>query len=234
MAITFKSVLSAARAILQSKTVTAGTSDITVQPDSGYDGLNEVIVEPTPSTAITPSNASPAAMTSGERYTPGANGYAIESYADVTPSSNGAAFSAGINKMSAAGYAYSARPSGGVLRTIATERKSNTVSNFTDSMNNVDCTGFSNYQNWSLDNFLICPQHGTTSGSYVGRSTTAYDTQALKLAARGTLMFSATYDAYSGKLKYYCYEEVTLMYQSSVRGTAAKTAIPCDIYYYES
>lgn len=41
-------------------------------------------VTPTP---ITPSNTSPAAMTSGQAYQPSANGYAIESYDSVTPSS---------------------------------------------------------------------------------------------------------------------------------------------------
>ena len=40
-----------------SKTVAAGTSNVTVTPDSGYDGLEEVIVEPTPTIATyaTPS-----------------------------------------------------------------------------------------------------------------------------------------------------------------------------------
>ena len=64
-------------------------------------------------TSITPSNSSPAAMSSGGVYQPTANGYAIESYSEITPTVDGAEFSEGINKMSGGGYAYSQRPSGG-------------------------------------------------------------------------------------------------------------------------
>jgi len=50
-------------------------------------GGNGVIVDsiPTP-TSITPSNSTPASLTSGSAVTPTANGYAIESYTEVVPS----------------------------------------------------------------------------------------------------------------------------------------------------
>lgn len=63
----FRSVLAAARAILQQKTVTAGTSNINVTPDSGYDGLSSVTVQPTPSQS---KSASPS--TSAQTISPDA------------------------------------------------------------------------------------------------------------------------------------------------------------------
>ena len=103
-----------------SKSVTATTSQQTVTPDQGYDGMEQVVVNPqvhtqtyTPAantaandmgaqnnyryvdtsgmvtpTSITPSNSSPAALTSGSAVTPTANGYAIASYSSVTPSNS--------------------------------------------------------------------------------------------------------------------------------------------------
>lgn len=49
-------------------------------------------VTPTP---ITPSNTTPASMTSGTAYEPTANGYAIENYDSVTPSSTPASVASG-------------------------------------------------------------------------------------------------------------------------------------------
>ena len=55
----------------------------------GYDGYDEVTVNVSGGSAIpiTPSNANPAALSSGVAVEPTANGYAISSYDNVTPSS---------------------------------------------------------------------------------------------------------------------------------------------------
>ena len=96
-----------------SKTVTAGTSQITVDPDTGYDAMEEVVVNPTPSTDITPSNSSPVSLTSGNLYKPSAAGKAVASVTDITPSnSSPASMSTGnIYKPSTGGYAITSYPS---------------------------------------------------------------------------------------------------------------------------
>lgn len=65
-------------------------------------------------TSITPSNSSPAFMSSGGTYQPTANGYAIESYSSKTPSdSTPPSVSSGdIVKMGGAGYLYENQQSG--------------------------------------------------------------------------------------------------------------------------
>ena len=65
-------------------------------------------------TDITPSDSSPVALSANGVYKALAPGYAIESEPEsVTPSAEGTAFSAGMNNMSSAGYAYSEQPGGG-------------------------------------------------------------------------------------------------------------------------
>lgn len=87
MAITYQSVLAGgAVPVLQQKTVTAGTSNKTVNPDTGYDGLSQVTVEPTPSEvgAIT-------AGTSQQTATPTAGKYFSSVTVDPTPTIQGIA-----------------------------------------------------------------------------------------------------------------------------------------------
>ena len=62
-------------------------------------------------TSITPSNSSPVSLSSGSNYSPTANGYAIDSYSSISPSSSGTYFSSGMKKMSSSGYAYDSQQS---------------------------------------------------------------------------------------------------------------------------
>ena len=67
---------------LGTKSITAnGTYNASTD---GYDGYSQVSVN---MPSVAPSNSTPAALTSGSAVTPTANGYAIESYDSVTPSS---------------------------------------------------------------------------------------------------------------------------------------------------
>lgn len=75
----------------------------------GYDGYSSVEVNVSGGTLtdLTPSNASPATITSGNDYHATAGGYAIESYNNVTPSNSSpvALTSGDIDKMGGNGYA---------------------------------------------------------------------------------------------------------------------------------
>lgn len=73
----------------------------------GYDGYDEVTVNVSggSATPITPSNANPAPLSSGVAVEPTANGYAIQSYDNITPPSSPQAISSGdILKMIGNGY----------------------------------------------------------------------------------------------------------------------------------
>lgn len=104
--------------VQSSKTVTAGTSQQTFAPDTGYDAMGEVVVNPTPS-----QSKSVTAGTTTTTVTPD-NGKLLSSVSiaptpstNITPSSSGTQFSAGLNNMSSSGWAYSSKPSGGTIQT---------------------------------------------------------------------------------------------------------------------
>lgn len=103
--------------VQSSKTVTAGTSQQTVTPDTGYDAMGEVVVNPTPS-----QSKSVTADTTTITVTPD-NGKLLSSVSiaptpstAITPSSSGTQFSAGLNNMSSSGWAYSSQPSTGTIK----------------------------------------------------------------------------------------------------------------------
>lgn len=80
-------------------------------------------------TDITPSDSSPVALSANGVYRALAAGYAIESEPEsVTPSAEGTAFSAGINKMTSAGYAYDSQVTPGFPY-----KKSGTLEDFTSN-----------------------------------------------------------------------------------------------------
>lgn len=91
-----------------------GTKSITANgtytaSSDGYDGYSSVEVNVSGGTLtnLTPSNASPATITSGNDYHATAGGYAIESYNNITPSNSSpvALTSGDIDKMGGNGYA---------------------------------------------------------------------------------------------------------------------------------
>ena len=114
----FKSNIKGAPSInvQSSKTVTAGTSQQTVAPDTGYDAMGEVVVNPTPS-----QSKSVTAGTTTTTVTPD-SGKLLSSVSidptpstPITPSSSGTQFSAGLNDMSSSGWAYDSQQSGGTI-----------------------------------------------------------------------------------------------------------------------
>lgn len=69
--------------VQSSKTITAGTTQKTVTPDTGYDAMGEVVVNPTPSTPITPSS-------SGTQFSAGLNDMSSSGWAYDSQQSGGA------------------------------------------------------------------------------------------------------------------------------------------------
>lgn len=97
---------------IRSKT---GTQTTYTPPEMVSDGIDDVyaagVAAGGTSTPITPSNSSPASMTSGTKYTPSTNGYAIASYDSVTPSSTPESVASGdIVKIGGSGVIVDAIP----------------------------------------------------------------------------------------------------------------------------
>lgn len=120
--------------VQSSKTVTAGTSQQTVTPDTGYDAMGEVVVNPTPS-----QSKSVTAGTTTTTVTPD-SGKLLSSVSiaptpstPITPSSSGTQFSAGLNNMSSSGWAYSSQPSTGTIKykSLASPVSASTAYSFT-------------------------------------------------------------------------------------------------------
>ena len=94
--------------------------------DAGYAAGGGGGVTPT---SITPSDSSPASMSAGTAYEPTVNGYAIESYSNVTPSSSGTYFASGIAKMLTSGYAYDSQPAACKTGSVTTSTSTTTYVN---------------------------------------------------------------------------------------------------------
>ena len=105
--------------------------------DDVYDAGAASVPSPT---SITPSNASPASMTSGNAYQPTANGYAIESYSSVTPSdSSPASVSANeIIKSTASGYLYATQHKRGAYGTISSVVGNKVTETVNTGLNSID------------------------------------------------------------------------------------------------
>lgn len=164
MAISFKSVLAGAQAILQNMTKAPKSTQETYYPDQGYDGFESFTVEAIPSeyvipTDITPSNDSPVSLASGSAYKPDSAGYAIASYSSITPSTSGTSFTAGIKKMASSGYAYSTRPS---LSRTQLWINSNPSTNFCTSAASTKIT-VSNISSYSYIEIVIRLTKGVTT-----------------------------------------------------------------------
>lgn len=155
--------------VQSSKTVTAGTTQKTITPDTGYDAMGEVVVNPTPS-----QSKSVTAGTTTTTVIPD-SGKLLSSVSidptpstPITPSSSGTQFNAGLNNMSSSGWAYDSQQSGGTIKHTVLKSISPTNGTYTLTLsdNNYDLiksgraiiiSGINRYS-------LYTPQYGTFSG----------------------------------------------------------------------
>lgn len=225
-------VKAAAGAIIQaSKAVTAGTSQITVSPDTGYDAMAEVVVDPTPSTSITPSSSSPVSLTSGDLYKPDSAGYAIDTYSSVTPSSSGASFSSGMVKMSSSGYAYSSRPSSGY--TYGWNSSTTLWSNSSPSSNFVSQV-VSLSQSMSNFNYLkIVWQYATTSSDEGNMIVSVADFKNMGLTtATSELALGGRGSSYTQVRGLFYESDTSIRFTGAANGTTASNNLCIPLYIY--
>ena len=97
------------KAVSAVNSITVSTVPRSVTSGSVYtfSSAGEVV---TPISYITPSNSSPVSLTYSGNYHMMGNGKAVASITDITPTTQGESFSAGILNTSAAGYAYTVKP----------------------------------------------------------------------------------------------------------------------------
>lgn len=133
------------------------------------DVYNKGLVDGDTSTSITPSNTSPVSLTSGNKYKPNANGYAINSYSDVSQSGSGstALSSNGIFRATSSGYFIASRNSG-------TISPSSSGTSFSSGWNYMNSSGYAYSSRPSGMSSVRLWDNSNTSTSFSDQTITLY------------------------------------------------------------